>query len=229
MRSALAMAARRPTLARFGVEAWWDPSKVSSITESSDKVSQVDDLTKNAHNFTQTNASEKPDTNTRTLNGINVLDFEGALGSSLDDEFDLSSNIALTGEFELWCVFSSDTASTQILWDTSQGLVWVVHSSNRIDITTPTTRSFTWASISSGVTYILRIYRDSSDDIRMELDGVDSGETHNDSSTVTVDGFSRSFSLGLNGLLGECAVIKDKSLNASQAAWVHNYLKRKWK
>lgn len=64
------------TPAELSTEAWFDASDLDSITESGGAVSQWDDKSGNARNVTQGNGSLQPTTDSRTLNGLNVLDFQ---------------------------------------------------------------------------------------------------------------------------------------------------------
>lgn len=56
--------------------AWWDMSVEENITESLGKVSQVDDRSGNNRHLTQANGSYQPDTWTRSINGLNVVEFD---------------------------------------------------------------------------------------------------------------------------------------------------------
>jgi hypothetical protein len=58
-------------------ELWLDAADTTTITESSGLVSQWDDKSGNARNFTQGTAGNQPTTGTVTLNGFNVLSFDG--------------------------------------------------------------------------------------------------------------------------------------------------------
>jgi len=57
--------------------AWWDASNASSITLNGSNVSQINDLSGNNYNATQSNASFQP-AYTATLNGLNVMTFDGS-------------------------------------------------------------------------------------------------------------------------------------------------------
>lgn len=57
--------------------AWFDASNAASITESSGAVSQWNDLSGNGRHVTQSTGGNKPTTNSRSINGLNVLDFDG--------------------------------------------------------------------------------------------------------------------------------------------------------
>lgn len=60
-----------------GYKVWLDASDTSTITESSNAVSAWTDKSANAYVFQQTSATSKPTTNTRTINSLNVIDFDG--------------------------------------------------------------------------------------------------------------------------------------------------------
>lgn len=57
---------------------WLDASDTTTITESGGAVSQWNDKSGNSRNFTQAVGISQPTTGTRTLNGLNVLDFDGS-------------------------------------------------------------------------------------------------------------------------------------------------------
>ena len=58
------------------LRGWWDAVDVTTIIESGGEVASWLDKSGGAA-LTQTNASRRPTTNNRTLNGSNVLDFDG--------------------------------------------------------------------------------------------------------------------------------------------------------
>jgi hypothetical protein len=60
-----------------GYKVWLDASDTSTITHSSNAVSAWTDKSANAYVFEQLTSTAKPATNTRTLNSLNVLDFDG--------------------------------------------------------------------------------------------------------------------------------------------------------
>lgn len=57
---------------------WFDASDAATITESSGSVSQWDDKSGNEYHVTQATSANQPITGTRTINGINALDFNGS-------------------------------------------------------------------------------------------------------------------------------------------------------
>lgn len=62
---------------------WLDASDTSYIVQSGGSVSQWNDKSGNGNHADQSTGSKQPTTNSRTLNGINVLDFDAALSQTL--------------------------------------------------------------------------------------------------------------------------------------------------
>lgn len=60
------------------LKLWLDPSDLSSISHSAGSVSQINDKSGSGNNFVQANSGRQPITGTVTLNGLNVLDFDGS-------------------------------------------------------------------------------------------------------------------------------------------------------
>lgn len=60
-----------------GLAAWYDASDAGSITSAAGAVSQWNDLSGNAKHLTQATAAAKPTTGGTTLNGRNVITFDG--------------------------------------------------------------------------------------------------------------------------------------------------------
>jgi len=84
-------------------DMWFDAADEDSITESGGAVSQWDDKSGKANHLTQGTEADKPTSGTRTLNGLNVIDFDGA-----NDELDISSPIDMIGK-EIWIVARIDS------------------------------------------------------------------------------------------------------------------------
>jgi hypothetical protein len=64
------------TPANISTLSWWDSSNASSVTLNSSAVSQINDLSGNGYNATQVTAANQPGY-TNTLNGLNVMTFDG--------------------------------------------------------------------------------------------------------------------------------------------------------
>ena len=109
------IASSRPSVAApvAGYKVWLDASDTATITESGNAVSAWTDKSVNAYVFEQLTATNKPTTNTRTLNSLNVLDFDGS------NDFLESTATASTWNFlhnatggSIFMVLNSDTAVT---------------------------------------------------------------------------------------------------------------------
>jgi hypothetical protein len=83
---------------------WLDSSVTSRITESSNLVSQQDDLGCLVLNATQPTGADQPLTNTNTLNDLNVITFDGST-----DHYDIDG---LSGWKYLFLVLKGDTSDT---------------------------------------------------------------------------------------------------------------------
>ena len=77
---------------------WLDAADTATITESSGAVSQWDDKSGNGFNVVQATGLNQPTTGTRTLKGLNVIDFDGTndFMASAFDITQLTSAKALT-------------------------------------------------------------------------------------------------------------------------------------
>ena len=146
-----------------GYTLWLDATDAATITSSGGDVSQWNDKSGNARNFTQSSATAKPKTGTRTINSKNTIDFDGtndfmACASStsffnylhnntggtvfivgiVDDNADtkmlLCNNGATTTETG-FCLFVTDTERDRIFVTKSTGGTTVVNDLNRITYT----------------------------------------------------------------------------------------------
>jgi hypothetical protein len=89
-------------------DLWLDAADTTTITASSGSVSQWNDKSGNGRNFTQGTGGNQPTTGTRTLNGLNVLDFDGT------DDFLSGGNILNLGSggVTMFLVTQLDVAPT---------------------------------------------------------------------------------------------------------------------
>ena len=83
---------------------WWDASDATSITESANKVSAWEDQTQLA-SIVQSNGANQPTTNTRNINGLNAIDFDGSTSKMI---FPAASAPSLNG-YTKFIVFQLDT------------------------------------------------------------------------------------------------------------------------
>lgn len=94
-----------------GLQAWWDASDTSTITESSGSVSQVDDKSGNSNHLTQSTGSSQPSLVAAVQNGLSVLRFDGS------NDY-LSHNVIVSDptELTLICVVKSINGSLGNIW-----------------------------------------------------------------------------------------------------------------
>lgn len=94
-----------------GLQAWWDASDASTITESSGSVSQVDDKSGNSNHLTQSTGSSQPSLVSAAQNGLSVLRFDG-----FNDY--LSHNVIASDptELTLICVVKSINGDAGNIW-----------------------------------------------------------------------------------------------------------------
>jgi hypothetical protein len=88
---------------------WLDAADASTITASSGAVSQWNDKSGGATNFTQGTAGARPATGSATLNGRNVLTFDGGDTLLAGDALD---NVWTGAAFHLFCVAKNDDVTS---------------------------------------------------------------------------------------------------------------------
>lgn len=93
--------------------AWFDSADLATIIQSGGAVSQWNDKSGNNYHATQATGANQPVTGARTLNGLNVLDFDGS-----NDRLELFSHSALaavpSGANTLFVVYQSDIINSNI-------------------------------------------------------------------------------------------------------------------
>jgi hypothetical protein len=106
-----------------GYSLWLDAADTSTITASGGDVSQWSDKSGFGRNFTQTSATAKPKTGTRTINSLNTIDFDGT-----NDFLVCPSSTALfnylhnnTGGTLFFVGIVDDTAATKIYLNNQDG------------------------------------------------------------------------------------------------------------
>jgi len=100
-----------PTSPVAGYKAWYDASDTGTITVSGSAVTQWNDKSANGYNLTQSTAANRPASGTRTLNGKNVIDFDGSdmLENATQSNWTFLSN---SGGSSVFFVAISDTNTT---------------------------------------------------------------------------------------------------------------------
>lgn len=94
----------------YGIQLalWLDASDTSTITQTAGSVSAWNDKSGNALHVSQSTGSRQPVTGTRSINSLNVLDFDG-----VDDALNKSTATDFGGgDYTIFTVTSSDTAAS---------------------------------------------------------------------------------------------------------------------
>lgn len=84
---------------------WWDASDAATITAVGGAVSQWNDKSGSNYHVTQSTAGNKPTTGTRTINGLNTLDFDGG------DVLHKTSGTYGEPPFAVYAVIEADTVA----------------------------------------------------------------------------------------------------------------------
>jgi len=124
-----------------GLQAWYDASDASTVTESSGDVSQIDDKSGNDYHLTQATAALKPTYETAVQNGLNVL--TGIQDASTNRQTLESSNASLAaignGSFTVATVARMNTVGGStgrgdiFLWDSAGSDVVTARFNNTTD------------------------------------------------------------------------------------------------
>lgn len=228
-----------------GLRAWYDFSDTDTIfSDFADLVSIVLDKSGNDYNLMQFVGGNQPTTNTRTINGLNALDFTGnafleafsKLGLGSNPEFSIISvfkNDVSTGFPILAClggagVGSGSLASIEVA---NTGFGWRFGNGNEI---------YTLGASDDTLYKLWAIRPDDGEyqDSRMQIDGNEltrasgGGDTNKPNFTEYFSvgaGVNNSGGVGnspMEGAMGELMVVDNNAL--SQKTDILNYLVNKW-
>ncbi len=213
-----------------GLILWLDASDADTITESGGNVSQWDDKSNAANHAVQTSSSAQPDTNSSTINSLNVIDFEQ--GSEF---LDFSSRIDFTNT-TIFVVAEPNASSVG-------GQILSATSANRQTLRYGSSTTFSWGAGGNvtfsglsgnqqGIERILVITYDADNLTRsLNIDGstiTNSGNSaYNGSSYIETIGklLSNSPSAGAN--IAEI-IMYNTVLSSSDIATMESYLSDKW-
>ena len=228
-----------------GLAAWLDASDTTTITESSNAVSQWNDKSANGYHFTQGIGANQPLTNTNTKNGQNVITFDGT------DDFLENSSIAsiFSGTDKIltvFCVYKASPTVTsfqspfggrdtgnntrvayamrgtnfnkQIFWQRVNDAA----TTNNIDTGQDNDGLFNLVSIKQTGTDVVINYN--------KTQIIDQSDTYG---ATTVDNFGIGATVGggsLNRMTGDVAefIVYDRALSTSEINQVNDYLYTKW-
>lgn len=234
-----------------GLVGWWDASDTSTITESGGAVSQLDDKSGNGFHVVQATAAAQPTTGSVSLNGLNVLDFDGG------DWLASSGNIGVsdTTNFNVFAVATLDVAATYSTIFGAGNFGFATQAAGfQVSSYSALVRQMAtdfWApaglggstSLATSTPYILSWSVEPWDDMRttgdFRLNGVDETESNYrpaDGRTPDLqDGPAVIGAFGpvlttsrWNGQIAE-VIVYDAVMDATQVAEVEQYLSDKWR
>ena len=200
---------------------WLDASDTSTITEVGGAVSQWDDKSGNGNDVAQGTAAAQPTSGTRTLNGLNVIDFDGS------DYFKTAASVNIAQPSTIFLVLDVDSTASPFFFDS--------HSATPRFIAGISTDFF----FNAGTSIFGSAGSTGSKLFRYTFDGASSSMFIDGVSDATGDAGSNS--LGLitvgaryteaanftNGAFAE-VIIVDGTLTADEIADTEQYLADKW-
>lgn len=204
--------------------AWYDASDAATLTSSAGAVSQWNDKSGGARHLTGT-AGQQPITGTRTINGLNALDFDGV------DDIVKSANVTQTQPITAFAVVKSDVATVthHALGNTDPCPTLYIDGSSRWAAYAGASLTFTGAVDTVNAHVLAADYTGTSSNIY--LDGALRA-----SGTVGVNGWAaKPISVGgqnpsgapWDGMIGE-VLIYPYLLSWTDRNSVHAYLGTKW-
>ena len=96
--------------------AWYDASAIDTITESGGAVSQWDDLSGNDYHLTQGVGARQPDTGTRTIGGLNAIEFDDSANQGLGIS---SGSFSKSQPIDIFVVAEADNTGQNVFYDTN--------------------------------------------------------------------------------------------------------------
>jgi hypothetical protein len=209
--------------------AWYDASDTNTITESAGAVSQWDDKSGNNKHATQGTGTYQPTTGSRTIDGLNVLDFDGA-----NNQLDLTSVISLSGEFGFFAVFENDIVGEANMYfgETSgDNKIGFYSSKTFLRVLTSDDRTLAFGLGNNPV--IVGVTRNSANKVDMAYNAaisytrMFSDVAQSGASTWNRIGDGNGTAQGWNGTLGEIIVISG-TVSLSDRQKLEGYLAWKW-
>lgn len=126
---------------------WFDAADTATITHVAGAVSQWNDKSGNARHATQATGANQPTTGTRTVNGRNVLDFDGT-----NDYLVTAAFTALTQPLTIFLVMKLDqTAATRGVGQTHVDGIVTTNRAVLYDTINPDLRAYAGVALVDGV------------------------------------------------------------------------------
>jgi hypothetical protein len=229
------------TPAEITTEGWWDASDTDTITHDTGEVSQIDDLSGNSQHLTMVAGSSQPTTGVRTLNSLNVLEFDGN-----DRLRDYTFSLTSGGDCAVWSVMEVDAGGINNASDSAYALNSTTGTDFQLDAASASQFNGTLdtnagganiASISGGWPYSgPSIYNCNFDwsglgEYNMYFDGTEQGSNTNYNTQLgtSFELFwmtNRAEARPIGGISGELIISTDVSESTRQK--MEGYLAHKW-
>jgi len=202
---------------------WLDASDTSTITESGGAVSQWDDKSGNGNDVTNAVAASQPTSGTRTLNGLNVLDFDGS-------DVLRKASFTTTSPYTFITVTDVDASSgaRYIVSSNVAEVILYLNASNQIALYNNTV-ALPGSATTFAQELIIGTFNGSSSFIRRNGASYATGTTGTlGMTTLSIGARSDSAANGpFNGGIAEIIVV-DGTLTAGEIAATESYLAQKW-
>ena len=201
---------------------WWDASDAGTIVESANDVASWTDKNQGAV-LSQANAVNQPVTNVQTINGLNVIDFQG-------DDYLPGPILALT-EFTKLVVFSFTSSGQNntvthasgtgdAFWENNTGFINVFHNGNVLTSTT---------AMTPGQTFLGGTTKATNGDTELFVYGNSEGTVNAPLGTGSLPFQIGSYNTGffLNGKIAE-VILLPSVISLSDRQKAEGYLAHKW-
>lgn len=236
-----------------GCKLWLDASDTSSISVSGSDVTQWNDKSGNGYNFTQGTSANRPSSGTRTINSLNVIDFDGTNDSLTTSAAKSAFNFLHSAASTIFIVLQQDTVnnikvifSTGIQPYSSGDIGFFLYSNAPADYQMGVSNASTYVSrINANFNETVARYDTIKSDptngtagnrLKYSKSGAAFAGSNSDTGTVTTSNSTNDLTLAnatnggfapMNGCIGE-VIIYDSVLSDTNITTVQNYLDTKW-
>lgn len=211
-----------------GLQLWLDAADTATIADSSGSVSQWDDKSGLGNNAAQGTGANQPTTALDTINGKNVIDFDGTT-----DFFDLTSDVTLTADYSVFIVSNTDdTASDRFfLGDDGTSIKIGISNTGALFVRVLNAGSSDTTETFSSGNSILYITRNAANKVDQGFNGEALNRLYSDvaqSGTTTIGRIGvDNASLFWDGNIAE-VIIYNRALTSAERSDVEKQLALKW-
>ena len=209
------------TPASLALTAWFDAADAATITSSAGKVSQWADKSGNGYHLTQATDSLRPVTGTRTLNGLNVVDFTADILARTGLTIGSPVTVALVGALDTVASYhyfgTLNTATSSAAIGHGDAQKWTAYNGALLYGSARDLNPHVLVGVFNGAASSLRV------DSASTTGNTGSG-THNGITLGSLDGGT---TFGIDGFIAEY-IVATGVLTGPQIDSLAGYLKTKW-